>query len=140
MRWFGRQRPRRDEIERRWPVLALGGRGGEQAAVLRALEELRALQDVNRPELDFLAARPLLEALVERGAPAVRCAALEAWATVLDGRARREHMDLLADWSSQPDVDPELLSAAIRAALTFDDGGALAAELSRNARVNQARG
>ena len=137
MWWFGRARPGRGEIEARWPALA----GGAEADVLAALAEIRSLQDARDPQHDFLAAEPSLEALVQRGPARVRRAAIDTWATVLEGRVKRAHMDLLADLSSEPDVDPELLGAAIRAALGFDDGGELAAEISRNAqssaRTNQ---
>jgi len=130
MRWFAWRRPDRDQIARRWPALELG----DEQAQLEALAELGRLQDARLEERDFVAAEPLLERLVVAGSAPVRRAALDAWATVLAGRVRRAHMDLLADLASEPDLDPEILDRAIRAALTFDDRGALAAELARNAR------
>ncbi len=131
MRWFAWSRPQLAHIVRRWPALETG----EEQAVLVALEEMRRVQDAQVAENDLVRAEPALKRLVVAGPPGVRRAALDAWATVLEGRARREHMDLLADLSSEANLDADLLEGVIRAALTFDDGGKLAAHIAENARL-----
>jgi hypothetical protein len=133
MRWFAWSRPQLGDIVRRWPALE----SCEISAVLAALEEMRRVQDAHVPENDLVRAEPALKRLVVAGPRAVRRAALDTWATVLDGRARREHMDLLADLSSE-ELEPDLLEGVIRAALTFDDGGRLAAAIAGNARPHAA--
>jgi hypothetical protein len=134
MRWFAWSRPQLSEIMRRWPALETCA----VPAVLRALDEMRRVQDANVPENDLVRAEPALKRLVVAGPAEVRRAALDTWATVLEGRVRREHMDLLADLSSEADLDSDLLEGVIRAALTFDDGGRLATAIAENARPHSA--
>lgn len=126
MRLFRWGRPSRAELIASWP--ALEGRA-EDDARLKALDEMRARQDAHVARHDLIEAEPLLRALVLDGSPKVRCAALETWATILEGRVTRAHVDVLFDLSSEPDLDPALLDSAIRAALSFGDDGDMAAAL-----------
>jgi hypothetical protein len=152
MRLFRWGRPSCAELIQSWPALegrAHPAQPGAQSAAkqsadddacLAALSEMRARQDAHVARHDLIAAEPLLRALVLDGSPRVRCAALETWATILEGRVTRAHVDVLFDLSSEPDLDPALLDSAIRAALTFGDDGDMAAALVAQSatRRNQA--
>ncbi len=133
MRLFGWRRIGIDDVIARWPALAAPA--SDERVVLAALYQLRAEQDATHARRDFLAAEPLLERLLHGSSAQVRRAALDAWATILEGRVRRAHVDLLFDLSSEPDLDPLVLEGAIRAALSFgDEEGRITAALVENSQ------
>lgn len=135
MTWPRFRRPTLAAIVARWPALD----GGDPAAQVAALVDLRRVHDARVRERDLRAVLPRLEALVAAGVPEVRCAALEAWATVLGRRAGRAHADVLCDLASEPDLPRPLLQSALRVALRFREDGELARKLLENAPISPTR-
>lgn len=70
-------------------------------------------------------AEPILAAAIRGGSAPVRRQALEAWANLLDGCARKEHIKLLEDLLAQPVLDREFMRELITAACKFAEEGGL---------------
>jgi HEAT repeat protein len=108
-----------DSVYNRWPAL----RGTAEQPLLDALRDLRYAHRQDDPENDLMIAEPLLARLMKDGTPAVRREALGAWASVIEGRAKKEHMKALVE-AAQKDPDKELLREAVEAGGRFLKVGA----------------
>jgi HEAT repeat protein len=107
-----------EEIYMRWPAL----RGTAPRPIVDALWDFRNACYGEKEVL--LVAEPLLAGLIRNGAPEVRGPALDAWATLVDGQVRKEHLRLLADLVSA-DLDEAMTKKVVEAAAKFADEGAL---------------
>ena len=107
-----------DEIYSRWPAF----RGGATRPLVDALWDFRNACYSEKETL--LVAEPLLAGLIRTGAPEVRGPALEAWANLLDGQVRREHLRVLQDLVGA-DLDESMTKKVVEAAAKFADEGAL---------------
>jgi HEAT repeat protein len=107
-----------DELYSRWPAL----RGTAVRPLVDALWDFRNACYSEKAAL--LVAEPLLAGLIRTGAPEVRGAALEAWANLLDGQVRREHLRVLQDLVAA-DLDEAMTKRVVEAAAKFADEGAL---------------
>jgi HEAT repeat protein len=108
-----------DAITAKYPGLA----GKNEDALVDALRDLH--NDCYGEAASLLAAEPFLAELVRTGTVRVRRAALEAWANLLDNRARPEHLQTLWAIAQTPGLDEETLNEVIKAAAKFAEEGAL---------------
>jgi hypothetical protein len=74
---------------------------------------------------ELIAAEPLLARMIREQTGDVRVLALEAWATLLDGQVRKEHIKLLEDLSSDQYLADAMLREVIKAAAMFADEGGM---------------
>jgi HEAT repeat protein len=107
-----------DQIYSRWPAL----RGAEEGPMRDALWDFRNACYSEREQL--IIAEPILAGLIRQSTGDVRQAALEAWANLLDGQVRREHLVILQELVGS-DLDARMTREVIEAAAKFADEGAL---------------
>jgi HEAT repeat protein len=107
-----------DQLFSRWPAL----RGSAENPLVDALYDLHGAIWSERDEL--IGAEPVLAGLIRQHTGRVRKVALETWAHLLDGHARKEHLKLLGDLAAS-DLDQETTKGVIEAAAKFADEGAL---------------
>lgn len=106
-------RPAADTILDRFPAL----RGEPEPAQLAdALLQLRFDHLSTDPARDLVAISPRLVELFGHGDAAVRVAALDAWAELVDGRPGGEHLDALARAIGEVDGADEWVARAAEAA------------------------
>ena len=109
-----------DEALQRWPAL----RGGDDDDLVDALRDVHLACYSEREFLQVL--EPILAGYIRTGSAPVRTQALEAWANLLDGFARKEHIKLLGDLLAAPTYDRGFMRELITAACKFADEGGLA--------------
>ncbi|MBL4685630.1 MAG: HEAT repeat domain-containing protein [Nannocystaceae bacterium] len=88
----------------------------EDATVLEALSELRWAHDALDPERDLLASESTLSKLVADRGDHVRTAALEAWSSVVAGRAGEDHVQWLLSLAKDAHADAAWLVCIAEAA------------------------
>lgn len=93
-----------DSLLVRWPAL----RGADEDALLDALRQLQWEHDPEHMETDFRGAAPLVARWISEGSPTVRRAALDAWSSIIEGRASEDDVALLDELARARDVDPAL--------------------------------
>ena len=108
-----------DEVHERFPGL----QSGDEDEVVEALREVHLACYSERETLQVL--EPILAGFIRTGSSAVRTQALEAWANLLDGFARKEHLKLLGDLLAAPTFDRSFMRELIVAACKFADEGGL---------------
>lgn len=106
------------ELFGRWPAL----QGTAEQPLVDALYDLHGAIWNEREGL--IGAEPVLAGLIRQHTGRVRKVALETWAHLLDGRARKENLQLLGELASG-DLDQETTKGVIEAAAKFADEGAL---------------
>ncbi len=103
----------------RWPDL----RSDDEDELVEAMREVMLECYSERDGLQVL--EPVLAKHIRKGSPEVRTQALEAWANLLDGHARKEHIaflrELAGSWGDDVDFRREVITAAAK----FADEGAL---------------
>jgi hypothetical protein len=107
-----------DEIYHRWPAF----RGSATRPLIDALWDFSSSCYSQKEVL--LVAEPILAGFIRTGAPEVRGPALDAWANLLDGQVRREHLVLLQELVAS-DLDAEMTKRVVSAAAKWADEGAL---------------
>lgn len=107
-----------DDLYSRWPAF----RGTATRPLIDALWDFRNACYSERETL--LVAESLLAGLIRTGPQEARGPALEAWANLLDGQMRREHLRLLQELASS-DLDAAMTKQVVEAAAKFADEGAL---------------
>jgi hypothetical protein len=90
-------------------------------ADIPGVKDPSATQDL---KVVLLVAEPILAGFIRTGAPEVRGPALDAWANLLDGQVRREHLVLLQELVAS-DLDAEMTKRVVSAAAKWADEGAL---------------
>ncbi|MCC7385809.1 MAG: HEAT repeat domain-containing protein [Deltaproteobacteria bacterium] len=108
-----------EEIFRRFPGLRAEG----EDSISSALYELSMAS--YEPDANLLAAEPLLARLMREGSDRVREAALSAWGTILNNRARPEHIQTLTAMARDPQTPRRLLREVVSVAAKFAEEGAL---------------
>ncbi|MCB9704092.1 MAG: HEAT repeat domain-containing protein [Myxococcales bacterium] len=108
-----------EECYERWPDL----RSHDEDDLCEALHEVNLACYEERDELQVL--EPILAGMIRTGSADVRKRALETWANLLDGRARKEHIKLLHELAGQRTLDRDFLREVITAAAKFAEEGAL---------------
>jgi HEAT repeat protein len=107
-----------DEIYARWPAL----RGSAERPLIDALWDFNNAIWNEREAL--VTAEPLLAGIIRSNGGEARKAAINAWANLLDGHVRKEHLRLLGELTSM-DLDIETTKQVVEAAAKFADEGAL---------------
>jgi hypothetical protein len=108
-----------DDLFQRFPGL----RASDENSITDALHNvLLAAYD---PEDNLVAAEPLLARFMREGSERVRESALRAWGTILNNRARPEHIKALEAMSKDPGTTPRLMREVIAVAAKFAEEGAL---------------
>ncbi|MCA9688758.1 MAG: sporulation protein [Myxococcales bacterium] len=107
-----------DAIYERWPAL----RDGQGEELHEALWNFSLECYSEREQL--IAAEPVLSGYIRRGDPETREKAFEAWANLLDGQARKEHIKLLDELADQQ-LSDAMRDELIKAATKFAEEGAL---------------
>lgn len=77
------------------------------------------------PDTNLIAAEPILSRLIKDGSERVREAALRAWGTILNNRARPEHIQVLTALVENPILTKRLMREVIEVAAKFAEEGAL---------------
>lgn len=108
-----------DDCYARWPGL----QSRDEDELTEALREVHLECYSERENLQVL--EPVLAGHIRSGTAQVRTQALEAWANLLDGFVRKEHLKLLSDLAAQRASDRDFLREVITAAAKFADEGAL---------------
>jgi HEAT repeat protein len=108
-----------DDVYARWPDL----QSDDEEALCEALREVMLACYSEREGL--LVVEPLLARFIRKGSPEVRTQALDAWANLLDGQARKEHIALLRELIADLGDDADFRREVITAAAKFADEGAL---------------
>jgi HEAT repeat protein len=107
-----------DEIYARWPAL----RGGAERPLIDALRDFN--NSIWNERAALITAEPLLANLIRTQGGEVRKAAIGAWANLLDGHVRPEHLQLLGQLTSM-DLDIDTTKQVVEAAAKFADEGGL---------------
>ncbi|MEZ4451623.1 MAG: HEAT repeat domain-containing protein [Nannocystaceae bacterium] len=108
-----------DDAYARWPNL----QSDDEEELVDGLRDVHLACYSERENLQVL--EPILAGHIRSGTTEVRKQALEAWANLLDGFVRKEHLKLLNELAAQRTMDRDFLREVITAAAKFADEGAL---------------